>query len=43
MKEFIDYVSNAIDFKESIVCEIGGVIGTHTGPGCLGIAYIPES
>ena len=23
-----------------IVCDVGPVIGTHTGPGCVGFAYV---
>ena len=24
------------------VCEIGCVIATHSGPGCIGFAYVPK-
>lgn len=42
MDDFIKYISSAVDTTDGIVCEIGCVIGTHAGPGCLGLAYIAE-
>ncbi len=41
MKEFTDYLCGYVDLTPNHICEIGGVIGTHAGPGCVGIAYIP--
>jgi DegV family protein with EDD domain len=31
------------DFSELIIASIGAVIGTHTGPGVLGVAVLPDS
>ena len=42
MNEFKAYITSSIKTSESIVCEIGCVIGTHSGPGCVGLAYIPK-
>ncbi len=42
LKDFIASMGTAVDIKPYYVCEIGCVIGTHAGPGCTGIAYIPE-
>lgn len=39
LKEKIDEKYN---FKESLISQIGAVIGTHTGPGVLGVAVIYE-
>ncbi|MEL7610358.1 MAG: DegV family protein [Bacillota bacterium] len=42
MEEFIAYITPSIEVKNPIICEIGCVIGTHSGPGCVGLAYIPK-
>ena len=39
LKEKIDQKYN---FSEVIITSLGAVIGTHTGPGVLGIAVLPE-
>ncbi|MBS4030948.1 MAG: DegV family protein [Clostridiales bacterium] len=39
LKEKVDEKYN---FKESVVAQIGAVIGTHTGPGVLGVAVLYE-
>ncbi len=41
--EFITYITSSIEIKAPIICEIGCVIGTHSGPGCVGLAYIPKA
>ena len=42
MQEFITYITGAVSTATPIICEIGCVIGTHSGPGCVGLAYIPQ-
>lgn len=42
MEEFITYITSSIEVKAPVICEIGCVIGTHSGPGCVGLAYIPK-
>lgn len=42
MEEFKTYITSNIEAAEPIICEIGCVIGTHSGPGCVGLAYIPK-
>lgn len=42
MAEFKTYITSSVKTSEPIVCEIGCVIGTHSGPGCVGLAYIPK-
>ncbi len=42
MQEFITYITAEVKTSTPIVCEIGCVIGTHAGPGCVGLAYIPQ-
>lgn len=42
MEEFITYITSAMNMSRPAVCEIGCVIGTHSGPGCVGLAYIPK-
>lgn len=41
MDDFIKYISESDDVAPDYICEIGCVIGTHAGPGCVGLAYIP--
>ncbi len=43
MEDFIITITEAVNMERPIVCEIGCVIGTHSGPGCVGLAYIPKS
>lgn len=43
MEEFISYISPTVKATPPIICEIGCVIGTHSGPGCVGLAYIPKA
>ena len=31
---------NGIDFSE--ICDIGPIVGTHAGPGCVGVAYFEK-
>lgn len=42
MQEFIDSISGSVDINPYIQGEIGCVIGTHAGPGCVGLAYIAK-
>lgn len=42
MNDFIDFLGEQIPLDPKVICEIGGVIGTHAGPGCVGLAYIPR-
>lgn len=43
MENFISFMeTGGVDVGGHIVCEIGGVIGTHAGPGCAGVAYIAQ-
>lgn len=41
MEDFNAYIEGSTGIKPDHVCEIGCVIGTHSGPGCVGLAYIP--
>lgn len=41
MDDFIKYISESSNVTPDFICEIGCVIGTHAGPGCVGLAYIP--
>jgi DegV family protein with EDD domain len=41
MGGFIKYISGSSNVSPDYVCEIGCVIGTHAGPGCVGLAYVP--
>ncbi len=41
MDDFIKYISGSDNVEPDYVCEIGCVIGTHAGPGCVGLAYVP--
>jgi DegV family protein with EDD domain len=43
MEEFISYINSNFEVKAPVICEIGCVIGTHSGPGCVGLAYIPKA
>ena len=36
------HLEDLIDGCETMDCEIGAVVGTHTGPGAVGIAFISE-
>lgn len=41
MDDFIKYISESENVTPDLICEIGCVVGTHAGPGCVGLAYIP--
>jgi DegV family protein with EDD domain len=41
MDDFTRFIASA-GVKPDYICEIGCVIGTHAGPGCVGLAYIPR-
>ena len=36
-----DALSDTIDCREIYVAEFSAVMGTHIGPGALGVAYAP--
>ena len=38
--ELISAISAHCNIEPYIVCDVGPVIGTHTGPGCVGFAYV---
>jgi len=38
--DFMVFLAQSVDKNPHRVFEIGGVIGTHAGPGCVGLAYI---
>lgn len=38
--DLISAISAHCNIEPYIVCDVGPVIGTHTGPGCVGFAYI---
>ncbi len=38
-----DGVSAVVDIKNSETVKIGTVVGTHGGPGCVGVAYIADA
>jgi len=42
MEEFLAHIASSIK-ATPVICEIGCVIGTHSGPGCVGLAYIPKA
>lgn len=39
-EQFMKRLADSIDCGEPIIAEIGSVVGTHTGPGVIGIAFI---
>lgn len=41
MDDFIKYISESNNIKPDFIFEIGCVVGTHAGPGCVGLAYVP--
>lgn len=41
MNDFTKYISESQNVAPDSICEIGCVIGTHAGPGCVGLAYVP--
>ena len=41
MEELLDMVEERLDYSDIFISEIGPVIGTHTGPGVLGVAVCP--
>jgi DegV family protein with EDD domain len=42
MQEFMTYITSSENISPPIICEIGCVIGTHSGPSCVGLAYIAK-
>jgi DegV family protein with EDD domain len=41
LQYFAECISTSTGIEPDYICEIGCVIGTHSGPGCVGVAYIP--
>lgn len=39
---FIDMMSQAFDIKEHFISDLGIVVGTHVGPGCVGVAFFSK-
>ena len=42
LKELMDFFAPHIKTEDLITSNLGSVIGTHAGPGAVGIAYIPS-
>ena len=40
LEKFVDYLKDPLQITEWITCNIGCIVGTHTGRGAVGIAYI---
>lgn len=38
----IEYMAPFVETKDFIVCNIGSVVGTHAGPGVVGVAFITK-
>lgn len=38
--DFIDFMSAELKKREILKLDIGSIVGTHTGPGACGLAYI---
>ncbi len=38
--DFIDFMSGELKKREILKLDIGSIVGTHTGPGACGLAYI---
>ncbi|MEA5010856.1 MAG: DegV family protein [Angelakisella sp.] len=43
LKEFSDTLGKHCQIQDPAFCDIGVVIGTHTGPGCVGVAFIAKT
>ncbi len=42
MMEFKNKIDAELNVKEWIIGEVGAVVGTHSGPGCVAISYVSE-
>lgn len=40
LQECLDFFAPYVDTKNALICNIGCTIGTHAGPGAVGIGYI---
>ena len=38
--DFMDFMSAELKKREILKLDIGSIVGTHTGPGACGLAYI---
>ena len=41
-EKMLDTVRKEKGLKFDNICEIGSVIGTHAGPGCVGVVYFEK-
>jgi DegV family protein with EDD domain len=41
LEPFLDMLAGVFPREDTLVNYLGPVIGTHGGPGCLGVAYLP--
>ena len=41
-EKMIEYIKNEIGLEFRNLCEIGAVIGTHAGPGTVGVVYFEK-
>ena len=39
---FVDYMEDILKKRELYPMDIGSIVGTHTGPGAVGLAYIKK-
>lgn len=42
LQNLMDFLAQDFELGEVETCEIGSVVGTHGGPGCIGFAYIAK-
>lgn len=42
LEHCMEYMTPYVDTKDFIICNIGSVVGTHAGPGVVGIAFITK-
>ena len=40
--DFLDYLEDSLKKRELYQMDIGSIVGTHTGPGAVGLAYIKK-
>lgn len=43
MEKAISHLKDPLKLKDWLTCELGAVIGTYAGKGCVGVAYIARS
>ena len=42
MEKLIEYLKEPLQLTEWISCNIGSIVGSHSGPGAIGFAYVAE-